>query len=768
MSGVDGALARLILVNVMWSEWVPERDQHKYENIVNKFLPVCMPRSGGSDYAYLHECHAMGDARDTTWTDQVAAYELPPKDHCKWPERWLGGNDWQNGGQSFSGLAAQESGGAPIHRVSEWGDMFRTRIFMGADCYRTALGYKGKATYWILIDMRFQELPLGSVLWHTSLSVWSHHPRSWHHCPRQVRRSPSRSLSLTEMQDLIRDWERTRSTFQRLISSPDDQPLRVFGRSYLPPSFLVAVPDPSGTAASGDVAETANQLTALRQMSNEIVWTQNYESLPHALVKGGIHTFRRFLPAGDIDVPRYLMIPDTQTRIRDPKQVDAWRAIQEEAAAVGTRILTDLEAYAANELDGIDSRMRIRESHLKIYKGVADQAGTLWDALARLLPDARGRRLEMLHRSIELIHQTLLQGVADLDQLVRNIDDALSHIESTADEVADRFSRQLDHPPSGREGQVLSDSLRGGYFDQLRRHVGEASATAARVTESYRTLLETIGMAFDERRVREGDRLQRPTVAIALAFGILGLSGVAQATLPIQVVSGPIVLIMRVFLWVLTFGAIIGISYQVWKLRSLGRVARPKFERRYEKVRNFLAEVSTDHLENLTVSAPLDQTENAAWWSKIDQKLCGEFVTAWTAAWRTVDSGRVSDLGSYDVKPLRSRAETWTLQALMLTERPRDFSRYPLPRLTCLYRICTAKALKQWRTADEMPNADSAVGEAELEEALPDRKYGLVFKNLLANEQCLMGKETGQLAEELLNGELWCRLRLEQDLSLGR
>jgi hypothetical protein len=78
---------------------------------------------------------------------------------------------------------------------------------------------------------------------------------------------------------------------------------------------------------------------------------------------------------------------------------------------------------------------------------------------------------------------------------------------------------------------------------------------------------------------------------------------------------------------------------------------------------------------------------------------------------------------SYEAAALRTRVEAWTLRTLLLTERPRDFGLYPLPYLTCLYRVCGAQALKDWRTPDEMASADSAVGGEELQRVLTKEQY---------------------------------------------
>ena len=297
---------------------------------------------------------------------------------------------------------------------------------------------------------------------------------------------------------------------------------------------------------------------------------------------------------------------------------------------------------------------------------------------------------------------------------------ALSHIEATADEITDRFDRELAQPAHGRE-EALRESLRGGYIDRLRRYVGEASGSAARVTDSYRMLLDTIGLAFDERRVREGDRMQKASTWLAVAFGVLGLSGVAQATLPLPAINGVLVWGVQIFLWLVTSAVVAASVYQFRKLRGAGRVASATFERRYRIVREFLADVSTDRLETFQREQRLPGGNPAPQqsWQELDEELSDEFIAAWAIA----DEAEAAELADYDAAALRTRVESWTLRTLMLTERPRDFGRYSLPYLTCLYRICTAKELKDWRAPEEMANADSAVGLEELRRVLTGAQY---------------------------------------------
>ena len=744
-------LRRMILVDVTWSEWRPDRDRSRYEQIVTHLVQPPTDNSAELEPAYVHQCHE--EDRSTSWTAPAAygkvpsadSYELPPMDVCQKPDEWL------VGGQGLHRVldaldreeaTARESGKTQLNEVPGWRKLFRTRVFMSAKRFRHIAEVNGDLDYWALIDMRFQWIDQGSMLWHTSLALWSDLPWSLHHRSGDVTPRDQGGLLPEDASYLIGDYEKSRQAFRKIIDAPDRSTLRVFGRYYQPPRFLVAVPDIRSDAGNEGVQDQeAPDIPP--EVAHAILGTRHYELLPRGPLKSGADVFRRFLPDPDRDRPRYLLIPDTRASGRiSGKAQESLRGLQEEATASCITILTDLEAYAASKLGGIESRMRTRENHLRIYQGVAEQAGTLWDALARLLPDARGDRLEIVHRSIETIHQTLLQGIAELDQLVRDIDGALSHIGMTADEITDRFDRELAQPSRQQEA-ALRESLRGGYIDRLRRYVSEASGTAGRVTDSYRILLDTIGLAFDERRVREGDRMQKASMWIAVAFGVLGLSGVAQATLPLPAITGLLVWFVQISLWVVTSAALVAIAYQFYKLRGVGRVTSAAFERRYKVVRGFLAEVSTDHLYTFRrEQLAAGDLERQVKWQELDRKLAEEFIRAWASADQAEADVRPD---SYEAADLRTRVEAWTLRTLLLTERPRDLGLYPLPYLTCLYRVCAAKALKGWRTPDEMASADSAVGAEELQRVLTVTQYEWFREN----ETDLLAMDPGHIYAQL-------------------
>jgi hypothetical protein len=212
-------------------------------------------------------------------------------------------------------------------------------------------------------------------------------------------------------------------------------------------------------------------------------------------------------------------------------------------------------------------------------------------------------------------------------------------------------------------------------------------------------------------------------VWLAAAFGLLGLSGVAQATLPVSPTMTPLeVDFLQGVLWSVTGIIVLALLVQLRNLPDMGRVATRRFEQPYRKVREFLADASTDHLDEFrrqhesNVRSGRERTET---WDDLDMKLCEKL----TAAWKTADeyqkeAAKEPEPDPYSARALRSRVEAWTLQTLLLTERPRDFSLYSLPCLTCLYRIFTAQKLKDWQYIPELPNAKSAVGDAELQRVL--------------------------------------------------
>jgi hypothetical protein len=69
-------LRRMILVDVTWSEWQPDRDRPRYEKIVEKLVEPLTRNSAELEPVYIHQCHEE-DQDDTSWAASATSYELP-------------------------------------------------------------------------------------------------------------------------------------------------------------------------------------------------------------------------------------------------------------------------------------------------------------------------------------------------------------------------------------------------------------------------------------------------------------------------------------------------------------------------------------------------------------------------------------------------------------------------------------------------------------------------------------------------------------------
>ena len=251
MPSDPSALRRMILVDVTWSEWQPSRDRPRYEQIVKALLQPPAPAARDLGPVYVHQCYEE-DRSDTSWVLSAGPHELPPSDVCQKPDDWLVGAEGLArvlAELDLEEATARGSGTATLDEVPDSRKLFRTRIFMRADRFRAVAGCEGSIDYWILIDMRFQWIAQGSVLWHTSFTVWSDLPWSVHHRSGYPAVREQRELSARDAVALIADYEISRTAFRDIIKAPGLSTLRVFGRYYQPPTCLGAVPGLPGNAS---------------------------------------------------------------------------------------------------------------------------------------------------------------------------------------------------------------------------------------------------------------------------------------------------------------------------------------------------------------------------------------------------------------------------------------------------------------------------------------------------------------------------------------
>ena len=84
---------------------------------------------------------------------------------------------------------------------------------------------------------------------------------------------------------------------------------------------------------------------------------------------------------------------------------------------------------------------------------------------------------------------------------------------------------------------------------------------------------------------------------LAVGFGVLGVSGIAQATAPVPTVSYPWAWYLKGSLWGVSIIVLVFVLLLIKNLWSVGQVAPQEFENRYKDVRKFLSHASTDRLD---------------------------------------------------------------------------------------------------------------------------------------------------------------------------
>jgi hypothetical protein len=383
--------------------------------------------------------------------------------------------------------------------------------------------------------------------------------------------------------------------------------------------------------------------------------------------------------------------------------------------------------------------MQVWENHLGVYEATAAAAGRLWDALATHLPIRRMRQLGRVHRAVELMHLTLLQGIADLNDLNMLSRECAARVDRAKQALGDRFDdvlvqRRIGEPASHDLRQSISET---GIFAQLAATANSLVQHADQVAERYQDLIDAVKDAFDERRVREGDVIQKAgtVLALSLAFdSVVSLISVAEpqatgsqhAWLSVLVYASVAVVIL----------AAVGLI--VWIMR-LGRLGDRAFRIRYDGGRShrrggrtgglwqFLKNSSTDALEG-----HLRDRRDPEFWSRLDDRLAADLAAVWDQSPAVdrphprTDSGQYTppgrpDIVGDDIAALYARVGDWSIHALLFTERARRLYRYPLPKLTLLYR-CIARMPASFLHLEHLTTTPcNVVSEAELNRVV--RRY---------------------------------------------
>ncbi|MGH3661314.1 MAG: hypothetical protein ACRDTQ_05590 [Micromonosporaceae bacterium] len=565
-------------------------------------------------------------------------------------------------------------------------------------------------TYYVVLDLRFFHL-LEQLRCHVSVAVWSAVPRHPMHRPDELADETPQMLA-ADVDAYRQLFDGVADAAETLLAKHGLTPVdgAVGDGVQGLPVFWVVLPDDRCL----DPMDYLKQNTLLHRTTNHLAQiflkvgdVRDYV-VSHSVLNGTLLTLRRpELHEARFAVPRYLMIPGGP-----PAAYQESPEVLEHEIATTITTLSDLEAESASRLLAAKFDLEIWRNHLGVYDAVVERAAFLWDAVSTHLPIRRGVRLGKAHRAVELLHQMLLQGVADLGHITTLIRQDTAKVHEVADDVADQYNAKITERRHTRDTGLVTALTETGLCAHVKREAGEIATQASRVKIAYEDLLGAIAHAFDERRVREFDVLQKFNFLLGAALGSVGVVTVLDATVQMKppeggetvtLFGGPVVwgqftvlaswlmgvLLIGVGSVVLSRTTLIG-KLGSWRFRALydGRSIRRWLRRPLPMaapplgVWQVLRDISTDSLERIAKGAweapPAD-------WEAIDRRLASEYASIWDDITRLPRPHR-DHRASRDIRTLSRQIEQWGMHALLLTERPRRMYRYPLPLLTCLFR----------------------------------------------------------------------------------
>src|SRR5690606_16371689 len=363
--------------------------------------------------------------------------------------------------------------------------------------------------------------------------------------------------------------------------------------------------------------------------------------------------------------------------------------------------LLTLETLAASGND-IRAQLKVWREQAMIYQPAARTAGALWDGVATHLPIRRWWRLNRAHRAVELIHLMLLQGMADLADVASHVDERVSRIERLEHLADEQFAQTL-----GWAGRGLREALDdASHFTDLKRFGTRARHVADRATEQYKSLLDAMAHAFDERRVRELEVLQRAGFWLSATVGAFAVLTFMDFFMTIDhqisvdglfMAGGGLGWPALAFLGLLAAGVLGSWGYSLWSQR----LGSSWFHRTFRRLERYLRLSSTRELE-------LRRTRLSAGeaWEGHDRDLAGRFADLWDDSVRLAEENassrpqpprRASGVraalrgmvwAGRDLSTQRRDIEALIVRTLLLAERTPTLRRYGLARLALLHRHC--------------------------------------------------------------------------------
>lgn len=576
----DPRLQRLIHVAGSYWHWAAENQSAANHR---KLLDALLDSSGGGK----------------AWFARAAAHHdrLPNPERHEESIIWFSHDDGRTPSE-ISTLAADLDNAGYERLISpndaSWRSSFaaaRHRIFVDRERFEVVLGKTAgpAADFDVCLDFRYLEAA-NRMVCYLSMSIWSHSPWSSQHRPHsadlEIRRPSSENafdcVAVAKRFDQIRT-----KTEESLRENFGVKPatLRIFERAYRPPVFWIAVPEHLEEDPVRYVNESSGRLS-IPHVSAALLGSPGIErdcTVASSVFNDEVLVLRRFVGAMDGDVPNYLLLPalppNTPVIPDWPKVFDA----QEYRLSWMISVLCDLELKTATEIWDIQTDLEMWNNHLEAYGRAIERGGVLWDAMATHLLRHRGRALARVHENIELIHQTLLQGISDVGSVATAVDNCKSRLTEIGGNIGDVFADKVPEFHSGSVGLCTALSEHG-HLAEMRARLEIVTQRAARVIQNYRDLLQAITEAFDERRVRETDSLQRAAAVLATVLALVGLVTVADTTVELQakLVPAPTIWLLRSLTWCVGLLVLIAVGRFVARSFRLGRLGGRDYQRTYD------------------------------------------------------------------------------------------------------------------------------------------------------------------------------------------
>jgi hypothetical protein len=723
------ALRQLVLVATAWRNWSLDGAAQR---AIDRLIVVLLDSVSGDN--------------------PVDAWLAVTKDGMVRPPDWVGGAPAHKELRKFLdrlATAAALDGAEREHEITH----ARLRVLCGPDrtkaLFNALHGRPDDAgpRHWTTLDVQFVSDRATRFQVHLGFSFWAVRP-PW--CPADVDKKP-KLIEPDAIPSLATAFEERAGTATRNLVDRHFGPSTtlVWQREHAPPMFWVATPAKPPRNLSQCLDDPAIAERLVRPLLGR---GPRDGDVAASIVKGNVLVLRHFRQERDPATggggadgdgawrggagsggagggrsalrPVYFCLPDG----RPPDDANGDRDGDGPKDYRHQQMITSLtkfEARAATDMHRIDDDLEVWGTHVRVYDSIAEQAGTLWDALALHLPVRKGRRLAATHRAIALVHQTLLQGVADLADLESHVMALTTEVDELSDELTDLVDERLAERSLSTAYHRVGESLaQMSQLSRLRRLSEVVVTDARRVKRQYEDQLASIAHAFDERRVRELDVLQRGNFSLSIAVSAVTAVAVLDFIYNVKSTArldARWLDLLRGSGWALLGGLMLSIGYYWLLVRKARHITSQRFRKGYEVLLRYLRDSSTRELDLHRSLGGRPAAGDRAAWAELDHELAVRFASLWddaTAGRPRAPSNQRAPAD--DIELLAQDVERWARRALLLTERPRRLSRYRLPALTLLYRHCAAlDRARQWETVS------TVVADVDLELALNEAGYSV-------------------------------------------